>query len=92
MSVSYSEFASLLRHLRIRARKSRYALHKATGLDQAYLKRLEEGSKVNPSRETVLMLAFALVRGNETIQLEDLDELLLAAGFAPLRRGLPKGS
>lgn len=81
-----SEFAQLLRDLRERARKSRYELHKVTGLDQAYLKRLEDGSKSNPSRETVLMLCFALVRGNEVLGIEDIDELLLAAGYAPLRR------
>ncbi|MBI2953389.1 MAG: helix-turn-helix domain-containing protein [Chloroflexi bacterium] len=81
-----SEFASLLQHLRRRANKSRYELHKVTGLDQAYLKRLEDGSKTNPSREAVLMLGFALVRGNEAIHIEDIDELLLAAGYAPLRR------
>ena len=81
-----SEFSELLQDLRERARKSRYELHKVTGLDQAYLKRLEDGSKTNPSRETVLMLSFALVRGNEAIQIDDVDELLLAAGYAPLRR------
>ncbi|MCL5960215.1 MAG: helix-turn-helix domain-containing protein [Chloroflexi bacterium] len=81
-----SEFAELLQVLRERAKKSRYELHKVTGLDQAYLKRLEDGSKTNPSRETVLMLCFALARGNEDIHLEDIDELLLSAGYAPLRR------
>ena len=80
------EFSELLQQLRGRAKKSRYELHKVTGLDQAYLKRLEDGSKDNPSRETVLMLSFALVRGNEVIDIEDIDELLLAAGYAPLRR------
>ena len=69
-----------------KAKKSKHELHRVTGLDQAYLKRLENGSKANPSRETVLMLAFALVRGNEAIELYDVDELLLAAGYAPLRR------
>ena len=81
-----TEFADLLQQLRERAKKSRYELHKVTGLDQAYLKRLEDGSKTNPSREAVLMLGFALVRGNEAIHIEDIDELLLAAGYAPLRR------
>lgn len=81
-----SEFSELLQDLRQRAKKSRYELHKVTGLDQAYLKRLEDGEKTNPSRETVLMLGFALVRGNEAIHIGDIDELLLAAGYAPLRR------
>lgn len=85
-SLTRSEFAELLQDLREKAKKSRYELHKVTGLDQAYLKRLEDGSKTNPSRETVLMLGFALVRGNEAIRIEDIDALLLAAGYAPLRR------
>ncbi len=81
-----NEFAELLQTLRAKAKKSRYELHKVTGLDQAYFKSLEDGSKPRPSRETVLMLAFALARGNEAMELYDIDELLMAAGYAPLHR------
>lgn len=56
-------------------------MHKVTGWDQDCLKRLEGGSKINPSREAVLMLGLALVRGSEAVDLEDIDELLMAVGL-----------
>jgi transcriptional regulator with XRE-family HTH domain len=79
------EFARVLKKLRARSGKSRYELSKLTALDQAFLGRLETGEK-NPSRDTVLKLGFALVHNNNTVTLDDIDELLLAAEFAPLRK------
>lgn len=78
------EFAQGLRSLRLRAGKSRYQLWKLTGLDQAYLGRLEKGEK-NPSRNTVILLGLALVHDCNVVSCEDVDELLLGAGYAPLR-------
>ena len=79
------EFGKKLQRLREKAGKSRYELSKLTALDQAFLGRLETGEK-NPSRDTILKLGFALVHNNNTITLDDIDELLLAAEFAPLRK------
>jgi hypothetical protein len=81
-------FGDSLRRLRIRSGKSRYRLWQLTGLDQAFLGRLEMGEK-NPSRNTVLLLGLALVHGSVEIQCDDIDELLLAADYAPLHRGGP---
>ncbi len=77
-------FGENLRYLRTKAGKSRYRLWQLTGLDQAFLARLESGEK-NPSRNTVVMLGLALVHSCDRITCEDIDELLLAAGYAPLR-------
>lgn len=77
-------FGDLLCDLRTKAGKSRYRLGQLTGLDQAFLARLEKGAK-NPSRNTVILLGLALMHGCNVITCDDIDELLLAAGYAPLR-------
>ena len=43
-------------------------------------------TRANPSREVVMMLALALVENSTNVGVDDIDELLLAAGYAPLRR------
>ena len=79
-------FAERLKMLRMRSGKSRYRLAQYSGIDQAYIHRLETGERNNPSREIVLMLGFALVENSQSVGIEDIDELLLSAGYAPLRR------
>ena len=82
--VVHMHFSDVLRQLRVKAGKSRYQLWKFSGLDQAFLSRLERGEK-NPSRETVVLLGLALVHNCDAVGSEDIDELLLSAGYAPLR-------
>lgn len=77
-------FGENLHYLRAKAGKSRYRLWKITGLDQAFLSRLEKGEK-RPSRNTVILLGLALVHSCTEITCQDIDELLLMAGYAPLR-------
>ena len=79
-------FGDTLRKLRIQAGKSRYKLAQYTGLSQAYLMRLENGERANPSRDVVLMLGLALVEKSESVTIWDIDDLLLSAGYAPLRK------
>ena len=78
-------FGKVLKRLRLRTGKSRYQLWKFSGLDQAYLGRLEKGLK-GASRETVILIGLSLVYNSDMLTPEDVDELLLAAGYAPLRR------
>ena len=80
-----TEFSLLLKRLRERSNKSRYKLAQFSGVTEAYLLRLESGERQNPSREMVMKLAFALVAGSSEVALNDVNELLLAAGYAPLR-------
>lgn len=79
-----TEFSLLLRKLRERSKKSRYKLAQFTGANEAYLHRLESGERQNPSREMVMKLALALVADSSSVTLEDVNELLLSAGYAPL--------
>jgi transcriptional regulator with XRE-family HTH domain len=79
-------FGDTLKALRKKAGKSRYRLAQYSGIDQAYIQRLETGERSNPSRDVVLMIGLALVENLSTVSLHDVDELLLAADYAPLRR------
>ena len=80
------DFGSTLKTLRKMACKSRYRLAQLSGIDQAYLLRLERGEQTNPSRDLVIRLGLALVFGSQVVTLENVDELLLSAGYAPLQR------
>ena len=83
-------FGHQLQKLRTKAGKSRYRLARFSGIDQAYLLRLERGERTNPSRDVVLTLALGLVENSEKVTVDDVDELLLSARYAPLRgRGGP---
>lgn len=82
-------FQETLKKLRTRACKSRYRLAQHSGVNQAYILRLEGGERGNPSRDVVLMLGFARVEASDSVAIWDIDELLMSAEYAPLRkRGL----
>ena len=80
------EFSDMLKRMRLKAGKSRYKLAQWSGLSEAYLLRLENGERENPSRDVVLLLALAMVAKSEAISLLDIEELMLSAGYAPLRK------
>ncbi len=90
------DFGNTLKIYRKLTGKSRYRLAQLSGIDQAYLLRLERGEQTNPSRDLVIRLGLALVFGSEAATLENVDELLLSAEYAPLQRrhrlGLTGGS
>ena len=79
-------FGDTLKTLRSKSGKSRYRLAQYSGLNEAYILRLESGERSNPSRNVVLMLGLALVEGSGSVGIWDIDGLLLSAGYAPLRR------
>ena len=79
-------FAETLKKLRAEAGKSRYRLAQFSGINEAYILRLESGQRANPSRDVVIMLGLALVQNSESMDIWDIDEMLLSAGYAPLRR------
>ena len=79
------DLATSFLRIRIKSGKSRYKLAKFTGLDQAFLGRLENGTR-RASRETLIKIALALVAESDTVSLQDVDGLLLDAGYAPLER------
>ena len=82
-------FAQHFAKLRRKSGKSKYAIAQYTGIDQAYLSRLESGEKAKPSREIVLAIALALTSETNGLSIYDIDELLMSAEYAPIRkRGL----
>ena len=56
-----TEFSVLLRKLRGDAGKRRYSPARFSGIDEAYLLRLESGERQNPSGDVVVKLGLALV-------------------------------
>ena len=80
-----TEFSNLLKKTREDAGKSRYSLAKFSGVDEAYILRLESGERQNPSRDVVVKLGLALVANSQLVTLHDVNGLLLAANYAPLR-------
>ena len=80
------DFSSTFSALRRKSGNSRYKLAKWSSLSEAYIYRLESGERAGPSRDVVIMLALALTRGGSSVEIWEVDDLLLAAGCAPLRR------
>ena len=80
------EFAQTLKKLRNKAKMTRYALARDSGVDPTYLARLERGEKVRPGRPLVLRIGQALLDNSGKISLKDVDRLLKAAGYEPLPR------
>ena len=79
-----TEFSALLKKIREDAGKSRYSLAQFSGVDEAYILRLESGARQNPSRDLVVKLGLALVANSQSVTLHDVNGLLLAANYAPL--------
>ena len=80
-----TEFSRTFKRLRAKAETSRYKLAQYSGLNEAYILRLESGERQNPSRDTVIKLGLALVAHSSDISISDVNELFLAGGYAPLR-------
>lgn len=57
-----------------------YQIYQYTGIDQAYLSRLRNGTKSNPSPEIVVKIGLALVGNSSKITIYDIEELMNATG------------
>jgi len=57
-----------------------YQISQYTDLDQAYLSRLKNGEKNNPSPGTIMKIALALAHLSDTIQIWDIEDLFNSAG------------
>ena len=79
------DFGSTLKTFRKLAGKSRYRLAQLSGIDQAYLLRLERGEQTNPSRDLVIRLGLALVFGSQVVTLENVDELCFPPDTLPCK-------
>src|SRR5262245_32432257 len=79
-AMATSPVGTLLQHWRRERRMSQLALSSEAGVTPRHVSFVESG-RANPSREMVLTLARAL-----DVPLRERNQMLLAAGFAPLYR------
>ena len=80
------DFASTLAALRRKSATTCYKLSQWSGFSEPYIYRLENRERTGPSRDVVIMLGLALARNGSSVEIWDVDELLLSAGYAPLTR------
>lgn len=79
--VKENELTVVLQKFRAQMQRTQAAVARETWLDESYISRLFSGERTNPSRDTVILLsAFGL-----GLDLPDTEELLLVAGYRPLR-------
>ena len=57
-----------------------YRISQFTGIDQAYLSRLKNGEKCNPSTDVILKICLALTHFSPKIKLSDIEDLLNSVG------------
>ena len=57
-----------------------YQISKFTNLDQAYLSRLKNGEKQNPSPETVIKISLAFSHYSKQVHLHDIQRLFRSVG------------
>lgn len=77
---SESELTQLLQQHRARQAKQQADIARDSWLDESYVSRLFTGERQRPGREALILLAGWGLR----LSVEDTDELLMAAGYAPL--------
>ena len=80
MSLYSSNFQKIFGDLLTRTGISCYQITKYTDLDGAYLSRLRNGGKNNPSAETIMKISLALAHLSEDIALYDIEELFNSVG------------
>ena len=81
---NFSEvFSKILRETGV----SCYEISQFSNLDQAYLSRLKNGQKSNPSFETVMKICLALTHLSIKVDLSDVDCLLNSVGRSLHIRG-----
>jgi hypothetical protein len=80
MTLFADEFAKIFSELLAKSGVSCYKIAQFANLDQAYLSRLKDGQKVNPSTETVVKICIALAQFSERLDIFDFEKLLNANG------------
>jgi len=80
MTLYSNNFCKIFSDLLTKTRISCYQIGKYTNLDGAYLSRLRNGGKNNPSAETIMKISLALAHLSEGIALHDIEELFNSVG------------
>ena len=84
-----SQFAKVFSNILGKYDISCYKISKYANLDEAYLSRLRNGLKSNPSPEVVIRISLALVHYSKSIRQIDIETLFHATGrtLFPKSRG-----
>lgn len=80
MALYGSDFAKIFSDLLDKSGVSSYKLSQYVYLDEAYLSRLRNGQKVNPSPETVVKICIGLAHYSEKLNLSDFEKLFNSVG------------
>ena len=80
MGLYEKSFAEAFSKLLAKSGITCYQIHEYTHLDQAYLSRLKNGEKKNPSPETIMKISLAICHFSNKIKLSDIEKLLNSVG------------
>lgn len=86
MTLYASDFSKVFSTLLEKNGISCYQISRYTHLDQAYLSRLKNGEKHNPSLETLIKVSLALTHYSNQVQLHDIQRLLKSVGRSIITR------
>ena len=75
-----NNFSRVFSNLLEKTGVSCYQIHKYTNLTEAYLSRLRNGEKSNPSVETIVKIALAMAHDSEKFSLPDAESLFHSVG------------
>ena len=79
-SLYKNEFSKVLSRLLEGGSATCYGICNYAGVDPAYLSRLKNGEKANPSLETVVRISLGLVHCSNSISVADIEQLLNSTG------------
>ena len=80
MGIYQNNFAEAFSKLLHKYEITRYQIHQYSHLDQAYLSRLKNGEKKNPSPETIMKISLAFCNLESNIKLYEIEDLFNSMG------------
>ena len=80
MTLYASDFSVIFSKLLEKTGVTCYQISQYSHLDQAYLSRLKNGEKKNPSPETIVKISVALAHFNDKVNLNDVEDLFKTLG------------
>ena len=86
MTLYASEFSKVFSTLLEENGISCYKISRYTSLDEAYLSRLKNGGKHDPSPETLIKISLALAHYGNQVQLDDIQRLFKSVGRSIITR------
>ncbi|AKG53574.1 hypothetical protein DGWBC_0911 [Dehalogenimonas sp. WBC-2] len=78
--IYHDNFSEVFKWLLDKTGVSCYQICFFTHLDQGYLSRLKNGSKTNPSAETVIKIALAICCYSKAVKLSEIEALFRSVG------------